>query len=61
MLIDANGQPLLDDKGKPETMLPTTWLDKHVSVSLWPLLFVNALNVASATLPCAKVAERQFC
>jgi len=60
MLIDANGQPLLDDKGKPETMLPTTWLDKHVSVSLWPLLFVNALNVALAMLPCAKVAERQF-
>jgi transposase len=29
----------------------------HVSVSQWPQLFVNA----SAMLPCAKVAERQFC
>ena len=32
-----------------------------VSVSQWPQLFVNALNVASAMLLCAKVAERQFC
>jgi hypothetical protein len=28
-LLDPNGQPLLDDKGKPKLIAPTQWLDKH--------------------------------
>jgi hypothetical protein len=31
-LTDEQGQPLLDDKGKPETMPPAAWLDKHKPV-----------------------------
>jgi Family of unknown function (DUF5906) len=28
-LTDANGMPLLDDEGKPKTVPPAAWLDKH--------------------------------
>jgi Family of unknown function (DUF5906) len=31
-LIDAQGQPMLDGKGKPETISPTAWLDKNKPV-----------------------------
>jgi hypothetical protein len=29
---DQHGQPLLDDKGKPEIIPPSVWLDKHKAV-----------------------------
>jgi Family of unknown function (DUF5906) len=32
VLTDANGQPLLNDKGEPQTVSPTAWLDKHQPV-----------------------------
>jgi hypothetical protein len=28
-LIDRNGHPVLDDKGRPKSVAPTTWLDRH--------------------------------
>jgi hypothetical protein len=31
-LTDANGQPILNGKGKPETISPAAWLDKHKPV-----------------------------
>ena len=31
-VLDQNGDPLLDDKGKPKLIAPTQWLDKHQPV-----------------------------
>lgn len=31
-LADANGQPVLDDKGNPKTIPPNRWLDQHRAV-----------------------------
>ena len=48
-LLDATGQPVVDDKGKPKTISASTWLDQHHPVEqiTWapglPMLIENRL------------------
>jgi hypothetical protein len=49
LLLDATGQPIVDDKGKPQTIPASAWLDKHHPVEqiTWapglPLIIQNRL------------------